>query len=171
MSINFELDFTSDTPASVPAVLAPTPLINFVIDAQTTLRAAPITQVRNPAPPLDTLQVLVQGPKGDAGPPGSIGDIGPAGADGGTGLPGAKGDAGPAGPQGAIGPAGLDRFYAHTQSLPATTWNVAHNLGKFPSVTVVDSAGTQVMGAVVHIDANNLVINFSAGFSGKAYCN
>ena len=42
---------------------------------------------------------------------------------------------------------------------------------KFPSVTVVDSAGTQVIGDVYHTDIDNLTITFINQFSGKAFLN
>lgn len=55
------------------------------------------------------------------------------------------------------------------QDIPASTWAVAHNLGKFPSVRVVDSAGTLVFGDVQYVDSNNLNILFSSNFAGIAY--
>jgi len=61
--------------------------------------------------------------------------------------------------------------YIHNQTVASTTWNVTHNLNKFPSVSIVDSANTEVIGEVEHINSNNLVIKFSAAFSGKAYIN
>ena len=64
-----------------------------------------------------------------------------------------------------------DKHVTFTQASPSTTWNVNHSLNKFPSVTVVDSAGTQVIGDVQHIDSNNLTITFINQFSGKAYVN
>jgi len=78
------------------------------------------------------------------------------------------GPAGPAGPAGAAGAGGGS--YIHAQSTPSTTWTVVHNLGYFPGgVSVVDSAGTKVYGDITHSNVNQLVINFSASFSGKAY--
>lgn len=57
------------------------------------------------------------------------------------------------------------------QMIPAGTWSIIHNLGKFPSVTVVDSGGTVVDGNVNYIDDNTIEIEFSFSFSGKAYLN
>lgn len=75
---------------------------------------------------------------------------------------------GPAGPAGPAGVGGGN--YTHIQSTPSTTWTVVHNLGYHPGgVSVIDSAGTKVYGDITHISVNQLVINFSAGFSGKAY--
>ena len=89
---------------------------------------------------------------------------------------GAPGPAGPPGPQGLQGPPGAngsggDKHYAHAQGVASTVWSVAHNLGKYPSVTVVDSAGTEVEGEIRHLGTNSLQLIFSAAFSGTAYCN
>lgn len=64
-----------------------------------------------------------------------------------------------------------DKNYLHTQTLPSTQWNVAHNLNKYPSVTIVNSAGDEVIGGVKFIDLNNVQLKFSAAFSGEAYFN
>lgn len=66
---------------------------------------------------------------------------------------------------------GQDLSHTHAQAVPAATWTVAHGLGKCPGVTVVDSAGDQVVGAVSYPDANTVVITFSAAFAGTAYLN
>ena len=50
-------------------------------------------------------------------------------------------------------------------------WTVQHNLGKFPSCTITDSAGTVVIGEVKHMDKNTVEIVFSAQFAGKAFLN
>ncbi|MEI6296280.1 MAG: hypothetical protein WCO84_01360 [bacterium] len=61
--------------------------------------------------------------------------------------------------------------YIHNQILALDTWLVNHPLNKFPSVSVVDSADSVVIGEVQYIDENNLIISFTAVFSGKAYLN
>ena len=61
--------------------------------------------------------------------------------------------------------------YTYIQTSPAQTWNIFHKLGRMPSVTVVDSAGTVVRGEVEYIDSNTIKVSFSGGFSGKAYLN
>jgi len=57
------------------------------------------------------------------------------------------------------------------QVAASTTWNIQHNLGKFPSITVIDTANTVVTGEYTYIDNNNVQLNFSAAFAGKAYLN
>lgn len=61
--------------------------------------------------------------------------------------------------------------FIFSQNSSSASWHINHSLGKFPSVTVVDSAGTQVFGDVTQVDANNIILNFSAPFSGTAYLN
>jgi hypothetical protein len=61
--------------------------------------------------------------------------------------------------------------FVFTQGIPATTWNIQHNLGKFPSVSVINNNNVVINGEVTYIDNNNVQLNFSAGFSGKAYLN
>lgn len=63
------------------------------------------------------------------------------------------------------------RTFEFTQMVPAYTWTITHNLDKFPSVEVVDSAGTVVIGNVSYINNNQIELEFSFQFSGKAYLN
>ena len=64
-----------------------------------------------------------------------------------------------------------DKTFEFTQGQPATTWNIQHDLNKFPSVSVINNNNVVINGEVTYIDKNNVQINFSAGFSGKAYLN
>lgn len=95
--------------------------------------------------------------------------IGPKGDKGDTG------DTGPQGPQGDPGPPGQDgtddAFYLHNQMIASATWNITHNLNKYPSVTIVNSAGDEVIGDVSYPSINSVTINFSAANGGKAYLN
>jgi hypothetical protein len=59
--------------------------------------------------------------------------------------------------------------YVYTQSVSASTWTISHNLGFFPSVSVVDNGGNLVIGDVSYITENQVSISFSASFGGKAY--
>jgi len=64
-----------------------------------------------------------------------------------------------------------DKNFVFTQGTPATTWTITHNLNKFPSVSVVDSANEIVYGEVIYTNTNSLTVTFTAAFSGKAYLN
>jgi hypothetical protein len=78
------------------------------------------------------------------------------------GIQGEQGTQGPPGPS--------DAFRAvFSQDVPATTWEVVHNLGGRPNVTVVDSAGTVWETGVEYVDDDHLRVTVSAPFSGKVY--
>lgn len=66
---------------------------------------------------------------------------------------------------------GKSTTYTHNQLAAAKTWDINHNLGKFPSVSIVDSAGTVVIGDVTYVDSNNIQLSFTSDFSGVAYLN
>jgi len=57
------------------------------------------------------------------------------------------------------------------QVVPAATWVITHNLNRFPSVSVVDTANTSGFGAVEYNSVNQLTVTFSGAFAGKAYLN
>jgi len=57
------------------------------------------------------------------------------------------------------------------QGAAATTWDITHNLGKFPSITVIDTGNTVVTGEYNYINNNRVILTFSAAFAGKAYLN
>lgn len=64
---------------------------------------------------------------------------------------------------------GLAQRLLFNQGSPSTVWNITHALGGRPSVTVVDSSGTVVIGEVVYNSNSSITINFTAAFSGSAY--
>lgn len=64
-----------------------------------------------------------------------------------------------------------DKNYVHIQTTPSASWTVLHNLGKYPSVTIVTSGGDYVIGSVAYNSINQCTLTFAAGFSGKAFCN
>lgn len=61
--------------------------------------------------------------------------------------------------------------YVHYENTPNIEWNITHNMNKYPSVTIVDSAGSIVEGAVDYLSLNSCKITFCGAFSGKAYFN
>lgn len=67
--------------------------------------------------------------------------------------------------------AGGDKTYIHKQVIASNTWEITHNLYKYPSVSVVDTGGNVVIGDVEYTSLNTLVIKFTAPFSGTAYLN
>lgn len=63
--------------------------------------------------------------------------------------------------------------YEYNQAFPvaASTWVIQHNLGRFPSVTTVDSAGSEITGAVTYDNENKITVVFNSATSGNAYLN
>jgi hypothetical protein len=70
-----------------------------------------------------------------------------------------------------VTPAVSDKHFVFTQALPSAAWVIQHNLGKFPSITVVDTANTVVYGEYIFNSINQTTLNFSSAFAGKAYLN
>lgn len=64
-----------------------------------------------------------------------------------------------------------DKNYIHNQVVPSNDWSIIHNLNKYPSVTVVDTAGYEWEVEVQHLSLNQVRIRFTNPFSGKAYFN
>ena len=65
----------------------------------------------------------------------------------------------------------VSQTFTFHQAVASNRWEIQHNLNKFPSATVVDSAGTEVIGDLQYVDSNNIIIEFSSSFTGTAYLN
>jgi hypothetical protein len=59
--------------------------------------------------------------------------------------------------------------FVHNQASASTTWSITHNMEFFPSVSIVDTALSKVIGEVVYTSENALTVTFSQSFAGKAY--
>lgn len=73
---------------------------------------------------------------------------------------------GPPGPQGPVA-----TTWVFQQVIAATVWNIPHNLDKYPSVTIVQPSGEEVIGDVQYVNTNNVAVYFSAPTAGSAYLN
>lgn len=79
-------------------------------------------------------------------------------------------DLGLVGAQGPPG-AGSDANFLFTQGTPSATWVIVHPLGKYPSVTVIDSNGRYVLAPVRYDSLTQVTLLFHAAFSGLATLN
>lgn len=68
----------------------------------------------------------------------------------------------------AINEAG-NQTYEWQSPASTTSWNISHNLGRYPTVTTVDSGGTQFLGTITYIDINTLRVDFAFATGGTAY--
>ena len=64
-----------------------------------------------------------------------------------------------------------DKTYRHIQNSASDVWTINHNLNKYPSVTVQDSAGSIVIGEVTYNNKNTITLTFNGAFSGEAHFN
>jgi hypothetical protein len=64
-----------------------------------------------------------------------------------------------------------DKNFYFTQTTASDTWVITHNLNKYPSATVIDSAGTEVVGNITYNSLNQITITFSGAFKGSATLN
>lgn len=77
---------------------------------------------------------------------------------------------GPPGPPGPPGPAG-GSTYEHTQDVASAVWTIAHNLNRFPSVTVTDHLGEILAVDAKYLDENIVRITHGVPLTGYAYLN
>lgn len=66
---------------------------------------------------------------------------------------------------------GGDKTWTYDQYQSSNIWTINHPLNKKVSVTVEDTAGSQVFGEVVENTGTKVVIKFNYPFSGYAYLN
>lgn len=85
------------------------------------------------------------------------------------GPEGGKGDKGDKGEKGDPGLSGAN--FIHDQLVPSDEWVINHGLNRYPSVAVVDSAGSVVEGTVEYTSNNVITLRFAAPFGGQAFLN
>lgn len=61
--------------------------------------------------------------------------------------------------------------FTYEQGVASDTWTITHNLGRKPTVVVVDSADNVFYPAVQYIDLNTVVVTMNGATTGKAYLN
>jgi hypothetical protein len=59
--------------------------------------------------------------------------------------------------------------YMHTQNTPSTQWNITHNLGFFPNVTVLDNMNRIIEADIQYLNINSVRIVMNVTLSGVAY--
>lgn len=61
--------------------------------------------------------------------------------------------------------------FTYEQASASDSWLIVHNLGRKPSVVVVDSADNVFYPAVQYIDLNTVLVTMNGATTGKAYLN
>lgn len=65
---------------------------------------------------------------------------------------------------------GKDKHYTQ-EFTNEDTVIVEHNLHKRPAITVIDSAGDEVVGKITHDTVDQATVVFTSSFSGRVTCN
>lgn len=65
----------------------------------------------------------------------------------------------------------VDKTYTHTQSVAQEVWMIEHDLEKYPSVSVSDSYGREIVVQVRYISKSRVEITLSHATSGTAFLN
>ena len=81
---------------------------------------------------------------------------------------GPQGPAGPTGADGAAGSGSENSTVVHDQASANATWTMTHNLGRYPAIDIIDSAGNHVIGDIKHNSVNQAVATFDNAFADKA---
>ena len=63
------------------------------------------------------------------------------------------------------------KTFVFEQGFASSEWVINHNLDKYPSITLVDTAGTIFIGQVVYNDFDNCTVKINGATKGKAYLN
>jgi hypothetical protein len=66
---------------------------------------------------------------------------------------------------------GSDSNYVHDQGIPSSSWVITHPLNKKVSVTILDTAGTEIEGSILQNTGTSVLIEFNNPFSGTAILN
>lgn len=64
-----------------------------------------------------------------------------------------------------------DDTFVYEQGIASDVWVITHNLNKYPSITLVDSAGTVFKAKEEYNSANQVTIYLNGATTGKAYLN
>ena len=65
----------------------------------------------------------------------------------------------------------FDKYFLHLQPAPALTWDITHNLGKFPACQVMTSTGYEIGCRKQHLSINRTILYFDEPFAGYATFN
>lgn len=64
-----------------------------------------------------------------------------------------------------------DDTFVYEQGIASDVWVITHNLNKYPSITLVDSAGTVFKAKEEYNSANQVTVYLNGATTGKAYLN
>lgn len=73
------------------------------------------------------------------------------------------------GPRGPAGPSGAAQdSFDFVQATPSLQWSISHNLGRRPIVELLSAGGVEIDADVVHLSADQVLVNFVIPTAGSA---
>lgn len=73
--------------------------------------------------------------------------------------------------KGDMGPEDLNLTYVYHQNISSSEWIIQHPLNKYPSVTIISSAGDEIIGGVHYDSESQITLTFKGAFKGTAILN
>lgn len=70
-----------------------------------------------------------------------------------------------------ITPGGSDKTLTWEQITSSEVWTIQHDLNKDPAISVLDSAGSEVVGHIEYESKNKVILTFTSPFKGVAILN
>lgn len=64
-----------------------------------------------------------------------------------------------------------DKNFLYEQEIPSAVWTIQHDLGKYPSITLLDADGVIMFGDIKYVDMEIVEITFATEITGKALLN
>lgn len=65
----------------------------------------------------------------------------------------------------------VNNTYTHSQTTSSTTWDITHNMNKYPHISIFDDTNDLVFGNIEYISLNEVRITFSKTIKGMCYLN
>lgn len=66
---------------------------------------------------------------------------------------------------------GVDNTFEYATATPMASWEIVHNMNKYPAVTVTDWYRNVILADVRYIDKNTVVVTLSEPICGRAFLN
>lgn len=66
---------------------------------------------------------------------------------------------------------GSDKNYIYEQTEVKDIWIINHDLGKYPSVIIVDDNNIAIVGEIEYMNKSQVIIRFNKNETGKAILN
>jgi hypothetical protein len=61
--------------------------------------------------------------------------------------------------------------FIFSQNSASDLWIIVHPLNKYPSITIIDSANTEVEGDIEYVNLSTVHVKFNSAFTGVAFLN